>query len=117
MFLFVPGFILVYLITTELYPTNLRSQAVGSASTISRIFCAFAPQLGPLAKYWKPLPMLVIGVPILISGALALKLPESFNEELPQTMRKAEEMKEKRSNVRVTSELPGNYPELPPQMP
>lgn len=86
------GFNMVYLMTCELYPTNLRSQAVGSASTISRIFCAIAPYLKPLAKIWQPLPMLVIGVPILISGALAIKLPETFRKELPQTMRNAQEL-------------------------
>ena len=78
--------------TCELYPTNLRSQAVGSASTISRVFCACAPYLKPLAKIYQPLPMLVIGVPILISGALVLMLPDTYREELPQTMQNAQEL-------------------------
>ena len=29
----------------------------------------------------------IIGVPILISGLCVLKLPETFNQELPQTLR------------------------------
>ena len=37
--------------------------------------------------------MLVIGVPIMISGALATKLPETFKKELPQTMKTAKELK------------------------
>ena len=86
------GFNLVYLMTCEMYPTNLRSQAVGFASSISRIFCALAPFLKPLSEIYQPLPMLVIGVPILICGALALKLPETFKKELPQTMKKAKEL-------------------------
>jgi len=87
------SFNLVYLMTCEMYPTNLRSQAVGTASSISRIFCALAPFLKPLAQIYQPLPMLVIGVPILISGALATKLPETFKKELPQTMKTAKELK------------------------
>ena len=83
------GYKLVYLITSESYPTNLRSQACGSASAISRIFCACAPFLGNLAQYYKPLPMLIIGIPILISGALALALPSTDNKELPPTLKKA----------------------------
>ena len=75
-----------------MYPTNLRSQAVGTASSISRIFCALAPFLKPLSKIYQPLPMLIIGVPILISGGLALKLPETFQKELPQTMKTAKEL-------------------------
>ena len=40
------GFSLVNLVTSESYPTNLRSQAVGVSSSVSRIFCAVAPFLG-----------------------------------------------------------------------
>ena len=83
----------MYLITSELYPTNLRSQAVGTASTISRVFCICAPFLGPLAKTWPPFPMVVIGVPILISSLLVLYLPETSNRILPQTVKNVQEMK------------------------
>ena len=86
---------MVYLITNELYPTNLRAQAIGLSSAVSRIFCACAPFLSPLAKHWQPLPMLIVGVPIVISGTLAVKLPETFNEDLPQTMKGAIELEEK----------------------
>ena len=84
---------MVYLVTAELYPTNLRTQAVGFCSTISRVFCACAPFLGHLAKIWEPAPMVLIGVPILISGLCVLKLPESYNRALPQTLKGAQEMK------------------------
>lgn len=62
------SFSMVFLITSELYPTNLRSQAVGSCSTISRIGCLLAPFIAPLAKVWKPLPLLVLGFPAILSG-------------------------------------------------
>ena len=90
--MYILGFNMVYIITSESYPTNLRTQACGSASAISRIFCACAPFLGKLTQYYKPLPMLVIGVPILISGALVWKLPETNNKELPPTMKEASAM-------------------------
>ena len=92
---FLSGFSMVYLITTELYPTNLRVQAVGLSSAITRIFCACAPFLGPLAKFWQPLPMLIIGAPIILSGILVTKLPETYNEDLPQTIKGAIELEEK----------------------
>ena len=62
------SFTLAYLVTSELYPTNLRSQAVGVCSTISRVTCLLAPFLAPLANIWQPLPMLVLGFPTLVSG-------------------------------------------------
>jgi OCT family organic cation transporter-like MFS transporter 4/5 len=98
------SFSLVYLITIELYPTNLRSQAVGSSSAIARVFCACAPFLGPLAKIWQPLPMLVLGVPILISGALVLRLPETLEAQLPQTMQNAVELEERNTHNRGPAE-------------
>ena len=81
------GFSLVYLMTSELYPTNLRAQAVGFASTVSRVFCLCAPFLGHLAKMWEPAPMVIIGAPLIISSLCVLRLPETFNRELPQTLR------------------------------
>ena len=71
------GFAMVYLITNELYPTNMRTQALGTCSAFARIFCACAPFLTPLTKYWQPLPMLIVGVPLILSGGLASFLPGS----------------------------------------
>ena len=62
------GFNMVYLYTGEIFPTNLRSQAIGLCSMVSRVFCLCAPFLAPLANYWQPLPMLILGVPTAISG-------------------------------------------------
>ena len=80
--------------TCELYPTNMRSQSLGFASTISRVFCLCAPFLGHLARLWEPAPMVIIGLPVLISGLCVLNLPETFNKELPQTIRGAKELKD-----------------------
>ena len=59
---------MVFLVTSELYPTNLRTQAVGACSTISRVGCLLAPFIAPLAKVWQPLPLLVLGGPAILSG-------------------------------------------------
>ena len=80
--------------TSELYPTNLRTQSLGFASTTARVFCLCAPFLGHLAKLWDPAPMIIIGLPILVSGLCVLKLPETFNKELPQTIKGTREMKD-----------------------
>jgi OCT family organic cation transporter-like MFS transporter 4/5 len=87
------AFPLVYLITGELYPTNLRSQAIGTCSTISRIFALSVPFIPKLSCTWKPLPMLVLGVPAICTAFLAYFLPETKNTKLPQTMRDAEDPK------------------------
>ena len=89
------SFTLCYLITGELYPTNLRSQAIGSCSTVSRIFGISAPFISRLACVWKPLPMLVLGIPSILIAFLAYFLPETKYTNLPQTMNDIEEPSKK----------------------
>ena len=81
------AFTLVWVVTAELYPTNLRSQATGFSSTIARVFSLLCPFVATLAAYWKPLPMLILGVPGIIAGILTFWLPEMKGVELPQNMK------------------------------
>ena len=83
------AFEMIYLITSELYPTNLRSQALGVCSTVARLFGLVAPFVAQLSSLWKPLPMLVLGLPSLIAGIMVFWLPETKNIHLPQTMKQA----------------------------
>ena len=68
-----------------LYPTNLRSQAVSLCSLVARIFGACAPFVVQLGKFYAPLPMVVLGVPAIISGFLTLALRETAGKGLPET--------------------------------
>jgi len=88
------SFSYAYYYTAELYPTNLRSQAVGFQSMVARIFCLLAPFLGDLATYWQPLPMVLVGIPIIISGFLILLLPNTHKKELPNTIENTIELQD-----------------------
>ena len=81
------AFALVYLITGELYPTNLRTRSIGTCSTISRIFGVSAAYMSKLSCIWKPLPMLILGVPSIIIGCLSYFLPETKQKTLPLTIK------------------------------
>jgi len=56
---------------------------------ISRIFSLCVPFVGSLAVYWKPLPLVVLGIPTILAGLSALVLPETSGKELPQTIQEA----------------------------
>ena len=86
------NFLLVWLITAELYPTNLRSQAVGTCSTIARVFGLVAPFVAQLAVIWKPLPMLILGFPSIVAACLTYFIPETKHIELPTTMKDASKL-------------------------
>ena len=90
------SFLVVWLVTAELYPTNLRNQAVGTCSTVSRVFGLVAPFVARLAVYWSPLPMLILGLPSIFSACLVYFLPETKYIELPATMKDADELELKR---------------------
>jgi OCT family organic cation transporter-like MFS transporter 4/5 len=100
------SFNLAMLVSSELYPTNLRSQAVGFCSTISRLFGLCCPFVASLAVYWKPLPMVTIGLPIMLASILVLfGLPDSSGE-LPQSFHAAMENLERQKreeNIDVES--------------
>ena len=86
------GFLLVWVFTAEIFPTNLRSQALGFCSMVSRIFGLVCPFVATLAVYWGPLPMLVLGVPCIFSALLVYFLPETEGRELPQNMKDTQEV-------------------------
>ena len=79
--------LLLWTVSAEMYPTNLRGQSLGFFTTIAKIFALFAPFVAPLANYWKPLPMLVLGIPSFLAAGLTMFLPETKSVELPQTIK------------------------------
>eukprot|EP00092_Neocalanus_flemingeri_P000308 GFUD01000330.1.p1 GENE.GFUD01000330.1~~GFUD01000330.1.p1 ORF type:complete len:587 (-),score=99.35 GFUD01000330.1:144-1904(-) len=86
------AFAIVYLYTAELFPTCIRNQSVG--------FCAFTAKIGGvttmlldlLKVYWLPAPVFIMGISATLGGMLALGLPETAGEKLPDTMEEAARM-------------------------
>lgn len=84
------AFTIVFVYTAEMFPTEIRSTAVGSSSTCARIGGILAPQVAYLALTWKPLPLLVMGGSAFIGGIVALIcLPETLGQKLPESMEDA----------------------------
>ena len=89
------GILLAWVMTAELYPTNLRSQACGVCSTIAKTISLLCPYVGKLNVFWEPLPMLVLSLPSVIAGFLAYSfLPETKNKQLPQSIKENVELEE-----------------------
>lgn len=84
------SFSIVFVYTAELFPTEIRTTAVGASSSFARVGGMIAPIVMFLATVWKPFPLLIMGGSSLVGGALVfLNLPETLGELLPDTMEEA----------------------------
>lgn len=95
------SFTVLYVYSAELYPTNLRSSLMCTCSMIGRIGSIAAPQTPLLIRYYASLPMLLFGSVSIASGLLALRIPETLNTSLPDTIEEAEELGQKSQDTKV----------------
>uniref|UniRef100_A0A3P8S7G1 Solute carrier family 22 member 16 n=1 Tax=Amphiprion percula TaxID=161767 RepID=A0A3P8S7G1_AMPPE len=86
------AFGLIYLYTCELYPTTIRSLAVGSGSMMCRVGSVVAPFCVYLADVWIYLPQLIVGILAFIIGVLTMLLPETLGKPLTTTLEEAESL-------------------------
>jgi len=84
------SFAIVFVYTAELFPTEIRSTAVGASSLCGRIGGIIAPQIAMLNTVWTPLPLLVMGAGSFVGGLLVFVfLPETLGKKLPDSMQEA----------------------------
>ncbi|KAJ6637384.1 Solute carrier family 22 member 16 [Pseudolycoriella hygida] len=80
-------FVVVILHTAELFPTTVRSSAIGTSSTMAHIGSISSPYivdgLGSLVWF---IPTTVCGICSIIAGLLVLALPETEHVELNDTV-------------------------------
>ena len=80
------GFAMVYIYTSELFPTAIRSTAVGVCSTIARVGGIIALLMEGLSNIWEPFPMIIFGAVALTAGILGFHFPETRGDKLPENM-------------------------------
>uniref|UniRef100_A0A4W3IXS4 Solute carrier family 22 member 4-like n=1 Tax=Callorhinchus milii TaxID=7868 RepID=A0A4W3IXS4_CALMI len=107
------AFIIIYIYAAELYPTVLRNMGVGACSTVSRIGAIISPYVFYLGLYNIVLPLM--GLLVVVAGALCLILPETRDQSLPETVQQTQP-------IRCTSKYFSkhfiyNYCQMQQQMP
>ncbi|CAH2240943.1 solute carrier family 22 member 1-like isoform X2 [Pararge aegeria] len=81
---------IVYMYTSELFPTYTRNSMHSICSAFGRVGSLLAPQTPLLMTYWTGLPAVIFGLTSLLSGALTLLMPETARTQLPDTIGEAE---------------------------
>ncbi|KAL1491730.1 hypothetical protein ABEB36_012285 [Hypothenemus hampei] len=84
------SFTIVYVLTSEMFPTNLRHSFMGTCSTIGRFGSMISPQTPLLAQFWEPLPLATFAGMSILAGFLTLTFPETLHKKLPDTVKEAE---------------------------
>jgi len=84
-------FCTIFIYSSEIFPTVIRSVGVGTCTFFGRVGSLLAPQvlmLGEMMFADKPslVPFLTFGTLCLISGLMTLLLPETLNTQLPDTI-------------------------------
>ncbi|GIY30766.1 carcinine transporter [Caerostris extrusa] len=84
------SFMVIYLQSSELYPTPVRSIGMGITGAVGCIAIVIAPYIVYLAVYGKYIPFLIIGLVGVSASMLQTMLPETLDEILPQTIQDGE---------------------------
>ncbi|XP_050293326.1 solute carrier family 22 member 3-like isoform X2 [Anthonomus grandis grandis] len=83
------AYTVLYVYTTELFPTSSRHAMFSICSMFGRIGSMVAPQIPLLANISKTLPIFLFSAMSFMFGFLALLLPETYNIHLPHTVEEA----------------------------
>ncbi|XP_059500831.1 organic cation/carnitine transporter 2-like isoform X2 [Stegostoma tigrinum] len=80
------AFSMVYVFSTELYPTVVRNMGVAACSTAAMISTIISPYFAYLGMHDKVLPFILMGSLSITAGIFCLVLPETYGQPLPQTI-------------------------------
>ncbi|XP_044126237.1 solute carrier family 22 member 6-B-like [Bufo gargarizans] len=79
-----------YLYTTELFPTVLRQTGVGFTNMMMRLGAVIAPLAMMTKVYALFLPLVIFGLTPIVFGLPVLRLPETLNSQLLDTVEEVE---------------------------
>ncbi|XP_072014759.1 organic cation transporter protein-like [Amphiura filiformis] len=88
-------FAIVFIFTTEQFPTVVRNVGLGMCSAFGRVGSVSAPLIFIISEFWEPLPFVVFGVLSIAGGLASLILPETKGKNLPETIEEGEQFGKK----------------------
>ncbi|XP_067884882.1 organic cation/carnitine transporter 2-like [Heterodontus francisci] len=83
---------IIYIFSSELYPTVVRNMGLGACSMASRIGSIISPYFTYLVAYNKIWAFMLMGSLMVTAGFLSLLLPETHDQPLPETIQQMQPM-------------------------
>jgi len=88
------AFVTMYVYSTEVYPTVIRSLGLGGTSMMARLGGMIAPFLAQVMESNPLIPQIIFGISCLLSAVLLLLLPETKGRPLPESIEDGEKFGE-----------------------
>ena len=85
------AFGIIYFYTNELFPTVIRATGMGTCGMLCRIGGIVAGWLGLLKRYHVYIPTTIYGVLSIFFAILAMALPETMGEKIPDSLDEGEQ--------------------------
>ncbi|XP_017263812.1 solute carrier family 22 member 7-like [Kryptolebias marmoratus] len=89
------SFTIIFLYTTELYPTVVRQNGLGYTSFLARLGVSISPLVTLLDDVWHLFPAVIYCAVAVGSGLVASLLPETLNTQLPELIEDIEKPRAK----------------------
>nr|XP_049697133.1 solute carrier family 22 member 1 [Helicoverpa armigera] len=89
---------IVYVYTSELFPTYTRNTMHALCSALGRVSAIIAPQTPLLMQYWPGLPSMIMGILSILTACVVTLLPDTSDEVLPDNVGQAEAVGKKEKN-------------------
>ncbi|XP_075948105.1 solute carrier family 22 member 7-like [Anarhichas minor] len=80
------SFTIIFLYTTELFPTVIRQNGLGYTSFLARLGVSISPLIMLLEDVWHLLPAIIYCIVAVGSGLVSWLLPETLNVRLPESI-------------------------------
>lgn len=106
-------FSVIFLYTSELYPTVIRNIGMGACAFWTRVGGVVAPQLIVLGTEGrKSLPLIIFGVVTMVGGFLTIPLPETLGTKLPDNIDDVETVNRNKDDARTADNITDNLTRL-----
>eukprot|EP00930_Biecheleria_cincta_P096439 TRINITY_DN88292_c0_g1_i1.p1 TRINITY_DN88292_c0_g1~~TRINITY_DN88292_c0_g1_i1.p1 ORF type:complete len:524 (-),score=63.32 TRINITY_DN88292_c0_g1_i1:66-1406(-) len=95
------SFAIIFVYAAELFPTVLRSLAMGACSTWARVGGVVAPAVVSLSSIFEAFPLMIMGIVAFLAGILILTLPETVGKPLPESVEDCQTQVVRRGHVEL----------------
>ena len=101
------NYTMIYIYSSELFPTVARNIGIGSCSMVARIGGISGSLMQFLGRAThQAVPVILFGAAGIITGVVSFLLPETKGEKLPDTLGDAEQQRRRRKGRNATNPLP-----------